>query len=278
MLRMIVGHLPYEMGEVKIGYNVHTGYYAQNQDEIMDNAITVFDTLDRVAVGDIRTKLRDILGAFLFRGDDVDKKVQVLSGGERSRLAMAKLMLQPYNFLALDEPTNHMDMRSKDVLKNALMHYDGTLLVVSHDREFLDGLVSKIYEFRDGRVKEYLGGINDFLRQRKIENLKEIERKATPVPPAASVAASAPKSPKKEPAKSYEERKAQERQQRKLKNEIAHVEARIQQHEQTIAAMDAQLAQPDAQPLNNDFFQRYEREKRTLEQAMYEWEILCDEG
>jgi ATP-binding cassette subfamily F protein 3 len=191
---------------------------------------------------------------------------------------MAKLMLQPYNFLALDEPTNHMDMRSKDVLKNALMHYDGTLLVVSHDREFLDGLVSKVYEFRDGRVKEYLGGINDFLRQRKIENLKEIERKAMPAPPATSVAASAPKSPKKEPAKSYEEKKMQERQRRKLKNNIAHVEAHIQQHEQTIAAMDVQLAQPDAQPLNNDFFQRYEREKRALEQAMYEWEILCDEG
>ena len=275
MLRMVVGNLPYETGEIKIGHNVHIGYYAQNQDEIMDNSITVFDTLDRVAVGDVRTKLRDILGAFLFRGDDVDKKVQILSGGERSRLAMAKLMLQPYNFLTLDEPTNHMDMRSKDVLKNALMHYDGTLLVVSHDREFLDGLVSKVYEFRDGCVKEYLGGINDFLRQRKIENLKEIERKAAPVMPAAVPVSNALH---KEPVKSYEEKKAQDRQRRKLQSEIANVEARIQQHEQTIAAMDTQLTQPETQQLNDAFFQRYEREKRALEQALYEWEILCDEG
>jgi ATP-binding cassette subfamily F protein 3 len=268
MLRMATGQLPYEMGEIRIGHNVHVGYYAQNQDEIMDDKITVFDTLDKVAVGDIRTKLRDILGAFLFRGDDVDKKVQVLSGGERSRLAMAKLMLQPYNFLALDEPTNHMDMRSKDVLKNALMNYGGTLLVVSHDREFLDGLVSKVYEFRDGRVREYLGGINDFLQHRKIENLKEIERKAAPETPATT---SAPK----EPVKSYEQKKAQERQVRKLKNDIEKIEARIHQHEQAIAAMDAQLAQPEQ--LNEDFFRRYEREKRMLGQAMYEWELLLDE-
>ena len=267
MLRMVVGNLPYETGKIITGHNVHTGYYAQNQDEIMDNQITVLDTLDKVATGNIRTRLRDILGAFLFRGDDVDKKVQVLSGGERSRLAMAKLMLQPYNFLALDEPTNHMDMRSKDVLKNALMNYDGTLLVVSHDREFLDGLVSKVYEFRDGRVKEYLGGINDFLQRRKIENLKEIERKAVAETPAATAAP-------KEQAKSYEEKKALERQQRKVKNEIAKIETRIQQHEQNIAAMDAQLAQPEAQQFRDDFFQRYEREKRLLEQAMYEWEIL----
>jgi ATP-binding cassette subfamily F protein 3 len=271
MLRMITGHLPYETGEIKTGHNVHIGYYAQNQDEIMDNKISVLDTLDNVATGDVRTKLRDILGAFLFRGDDVDKKVQVLSGGERSRLAMAKLMLQPYNFLALDEPTNHMDMRSKDVLKNALMNYDGTLLVVSHDREFLDGLVAKIYEFRDGRVKEYLGGINDFLQQRKIENLREIERKATPDAPATPP-------PPKEPAKNYEEKKARERQQRKRKNEIEKTETRIRQLEQAIAAMDAQLAQPEAQRLDDDFFQRYQREKRALEQAMYEWEILQEMG
>ena len=270
MLRMVVGNLPCETGKIITGHNVHIGYYAQNQDEIMDNQITVFDTLDKVATGNIRTKLRDILGAFLFRGDDVDKKVQVLSGGERSRLAMAKLMLQPCNFLALDEPTNHMDMRSKDVLKNALMNYDGTLLVVSHDREFLDGLVSKVYEFRDGRVKEYLGGINDFLQRRKIESLKEIERKTAPETPAAAAT-------QKEPAKSYEEKKAMERQQRKIKNEIEKIEIRIQQHEQAIAAMDAQLAQPEAQRLLDDFFLRYDREKRALEQALYEWEILQEQ-
>jgi ATP-binding cassette subfamily F protein 3 len=266
LLRMIAGNLTYETGEIKTGHNVRMGYYAQNQDEIMDEKITVLDTLDKVAVGDIRTRLRDILGAFLFRGDDADKKVRVLSGGERSRLAMAKLMLQPCNFLALDEPTNHMDMRSKDVLKNALMHYDGALLVVSHDREFLDGLVSKIYEFRDGRVREYPGGVNDFLQQRKIESLKEIERKAVrETPPAAAP---------KETAKDYEEKKAQERRQRKLKGDIAKTEARIQQIEQAIAAMDAQLAQPDAQPLHDAFFQQYNRQKTLLEQAMCEWEIL----
>jgi ATP-binding cassette subfamily F protein 3 len=141
-----------------MGHNVSIGYYAQNQDDLMNGDATVFDTLDRVAVGDIRTRLRDILGAFLFRGEDVDKKVRVLSGGERARLAMARLMLSPHNLLVMDEPTNHMDMRSKDILKQALVNFDGTLVVVSHDREFLEGMVDKVYEFRDGGVREYLGG------------------------------------------------------------------------------------------------------------------------
>ena len=165
LARMLTGELSPTEGEIRIGANVNIGYYAQNQDDLMDGEFTVFDTLDRVAVGDIRTRLRDILGAFLFRGEDIDKKVKVLSGGERSRLAMARLMLEPYNLLILDEPTNHMDMRSKDILKNALTKYDGTLVVVSHDREFLDGLVDKVYEFRDGGVKEYLGGIYYFSRK-----------------------------------------------------------------------------------------------------------------
>jgi len=268
MLRMVVGDLNYEMGEVKRGHNVNVGYFAQNQDELMDNQATVLDTLDRVAVGDIRTKLRDILGAFLFRGDDVDKKVQVLSGGERSRLAMATLMLQPYNFLSLDEPTNHMDMRSKDVLKNALMNYDGTLLVVSHDREFLDGLVHKIYEFRDGAVREYLGDINYFLQRRKLENLKEVERKEiTPITPKQ---AAVPKNTEDE----RQTKKEQERLLRKLKSEIEKVERKIQQHEQSIAAMDLQLSQPEAQTLRDEFFKQYNKEKTELERAMYEWEIL----
>ncbi len=271
MLRMVARDLDYEMGEVKLGHNVNVGYFAQNQDELMDNQATVFDTLDRVAVGDIRTKLRDILGAFLFRGDEVDKKVQVLSGGERSRLAMAKLMLQPYNFLALDEPTNHMDMRSKDVLKNALMNYDGTLLVVSHDREFLDGLVNKIYEFRDGSVREYLGDINYFLQRRKLENIKEIERKEVVV--AAPKQDTAPRNTEEE----RQAKKEQERQIRKLKTEIEKIETRIQQHEQTIATMDAQLAQPEAQTLNDDFFKQYNKEKNELERAMYEWELLQEQ-
>ncbi|MBQ5898294.1 MAG: ABC-F family ATP-binding cassette domain-containing protein, partial [Alistipes sp.] len=170
MARMIIGELEQTEGTIKLGANVNIGYYAQNQDDLMDGEFTVFDTLDRVAVGDIRTRLRDILGAFLFRGEDIDKKVKVLSGGERSRLAMARLMLEPYNLLVLDEPTNHMDMRSKDILKRAIEKYDGTVILVSHDRDFLDGIVDRIYEFRDGGLKEYLGGIYYFLEKRKVES------------------------------------------------------------------------------------------------------------
>jgi ATP-binding cassette subfamily F protein 3 len=153
-------------GSLKIGHNVRTGYFAQNQDELLDENSTVLDTIDYVAKGEIRTKIRDMLGAFLFRGEDVDKKIKVLSGGERSRLALVKLLLEPANLLVLDEPTNHLDMRSKDILKQALIKYDGTLIVVSHDRDFLDGLVTKVYEFRHNRIKENIGGIYDFLRKR----------------------------------------------------------------------------------------------------------------
>ena len=189
LARMLVGQLTPTEGSVRLGANVNIGYYAQNQDDLMDGEFTVYDTLDRVAVGDIRTRLRDILGAFLFRGEDIDKKVKVLSGGERARLAMARMMLEPRNLLVLDEPTNHMDMRSKDILKNAIMKYDGTVVVVSHDREFLDGMVEKVYEFRDGGVKEYLGGIYYFLEKRKLESLQEIERRDAPAKPAANPAA-----------------------------------------------------------------------------------------
>ncbi len=176
--RMIVGDLEHSSGKLKLGHNVELGYFAQNQDELMDGERTVFETVDRVAVGDIRTKMRDILGAFLFRGDDIDKKVKVLSGGERSRLAMAVMILQPFNLLILDEPTNHLDMRSKDILKNALLQFDGTLIVVSHDREFLDGLVDKVYEFRHKGIREYAGGIFEFLEKRKISSIREIERRS----------------------------------------------------------------------------------------------------
>ena len=173
---IIAGNLDHE-GLAKLGHNVDLGYFAQNQDELLDDSKTVFQTVDRVAVGDVRTKIRDILGAFLFRGDDIDKKVSVLSGGERSRLVMAIMLLQPYNLLILDEPTNHLDMRSKDILKSALLKFNGTLVVVSHDREFLDGLVDKVYEFRNQGIKEYLGGIFEFLQKRKITTITEIERK-----------------------------------------------------------------------------------------------------
>ena len=164
-----------------MGHNVELGYFAQNQDEIMDGKLTVLETVDRAAVGDIRTRIRDILGAFLFRGEDVDKKVKVLSGGERSRLAMARMLLQPFNLLILDEPTNHLDMRSKDILKNALLAFDGTLIVVSHDREFLDGLVDKVFEFRDQKVKEHLGGIYDFLAAKETHpRSRRLNEKSSP--------------------------------------------------------------------------------------------------
>lgn len=185
LMRAIMRELSPMAGECRTGYNVNIGYYAQNQEDVLDKQDTVFETLDRIAVGDVRNRLRDILAAFLFKGEDIDKKVAVLSGGERARLAMAKLMLNPYNLLALDEPTNHMDILSKDILKNALKNYDGTLIVVSHDRDFLDGLVDKVYEFRDGHVKEHLGGVQEFLEKMRIENLNELERHS--LSPSSSV-------------------------------------------------------------------------------------------
>ena len=188
LMRVITGELEPISGSAKLGYNVDMGYFAQNQEDVLDKNDTVEGTLDKIAVGEIRTKLRDILGAFLFKGEDVDKKVAVLSGGERARLAMAKLILKPYNLLALDEPTNHMDLLSKDILKQALQRYDGTLIIVSHDRDFLDGLVNKIYEFKDGRVKEHLGGVNDFLERKRLENLTDLERR-TPAAAASAAAA-----------------------------------------------------------------------------------------
>ena len=234
--RMLVGQLTPTEGSIRIGANVHIGYYAQNQDDLMDGDFTVFDTLDRVAVGEIRTRLRDILAAFLFRGEDIDKKVKVLSGGERARLAMARLMLEPYNLLVLDEPTNHMDMRSKDILKRAIQRYDGTVVVVSHDREFLDGMVEKVYEFRDGSVKEYLGGIYYFLEKRKLESLRDVERKDAPTPTATTA-------PKEKSSKlSYEQKKEQEKLLRKLRRAVESIETELAETEQRIAAYDAKFA------------------------------------
>ncbi len=189
LARMILGQVDFE-GTVKRGHNVDIGYFAQNQDELLNDEMTVFETVDRIAVGDIRTRLRDLLGAFLFHGEDIDKKVKVLSGGERSRLAIVQLLLEPYNLLLLDEPTNHLDIRSKEILKQALIRYDGTLIVVSHDRDFLDGLVNKVYEFRNRKIKTHLGGITEFLRARKIESLRELEKKS---PGAAKRSAAAEK-------------------------------------------------------------------------------------
>ena len=263
MARMLIGELEATEGTIKVGANVNIGYYAQNQDDLMDGEFTVFDTLDRVAVGDIRTRLRDILGAFLFRGEDIDKKVKVLSGGERSRLAMARLMLEPYNLLVLDEPTNHMDMRSKDILKRAIQKYDGTVVLVSHDRDFLDGIVDRVYEFRDGGVKEYLGGIYYFLEKRKVESLQEIERKDTPSASATPKETSTGKL-------SYEQRKEQEKLLRKLRKAVETIEADLADIESQIAAYDEKFA--TATEYNEADYAAYNDLKAQYDKQMHEWE------
>ena len=262
--RMLIGELEQSEGEIKLGANVNIGYYAQNQDDLMDGEFTVFDTLDRVAVGDIRTRLRDILGAFLFRGEDIEKKVKVLSGGERSRLAMARLMLEPYNLLVLDEPTNHMDMRSKDILKDALQKFDGTVVVVSHDREFLDGLVDRIYEFRDGGVREYLGDIWYFLEKRKVESLQDIERHDKPITTTKSTeSATAGKL-------SYEQKKEQEKLIRKLRKAVESIEEETANVEKQIAEYDARFAV--ATEYNADDYAKYNALKEQYDHLMHEWE------
>ena len=289
LARMLIGQLTPTEGSIRLGANVNIGYYAQNQDDLMDGDFTVYDTLDRVAVGDIRTRLRDILGAFLFRGEDIDKKVKVLSGGERARLAMARMMLEPRNLLVLDEPTNHMDMRSKDILKNAIMKYDGTVVVVSHDREFLDGMVQKVYEFRDGGVKEYLGGIYYFLEKRKLESLQEIERRDAPAKPAANPAAKSAAQPaaNRDAAASgkltYEQRKEQEKQLRKLRRAVETVEAELAEIEKQIAAYDAKFAaateynEADYKAYN-DLKARYDHQMHEWEKTSYELEIVEEQG
>ncbi len=275
LARMLVGQLAPTEGSVRIGANVNIGYYAQNQDDLMDGEFTVYDTLDRVAVGDIRTRLRDILGAFLFRGEDIDKKVKVLSGGERARLAMARMMLEPRNLLVLDEPTNHMDMRSKDILKSAIMKYDGTVVVVSHDREFLDGMVDKVYEFRDGRVHEYLGGIYYFLEKRKLESLHELERREASTGKAAPAAANTKSKPVETPSSgggkvSYEQKKEQEKLLRKLRKAVETIEADLADIERQIAAYDAKFAA--ATDYDEADYKAYNELKTRYDHQMHEWE------
>ena len=246
LMRVIMGELQPLAGSAVTGHNVDIGYFAQNQEDILDKNETVFSTLDRIAVGDIRSKLRDILAQFLFRGDDIDKRVGVLSGGERARLGMAKLMLQSHNLLALDEPTNHMDIKSKDILKQALKSYDGTLIVVSHDRDFLDGLVDKLYEFKDGRVREFLGSVSDYLESRRLETLHELER--VRVPAAAAADNAAVQSPKEQEKSSQAEiiarNKEKNRIDRKKKNRISYLECEIAKVEKKMAAIEAVLSNP----------------------------------
>ncbi|MGB4291902.1 MAG: ABC-F family ATP-binding cassette domain-containing protein [Bacteroidales bacterium] len=264
--RIIAGELDYK-GKLKIGHNVRIGYYAQNQDEIINEDKTVFQTVDEIARGEVRTRLRDILGTFLFRGEEIDKKVKVLSGGERSRLALVKLLLEPYNLLLLDEPTNHLDMQSKEILKQALLKYDGTLIVVSHDRDFLDGLVNKVYEFRNRKIKEHTGGIYDFLRMKKIESLRELE---TAEKQAGVQKKEEDISPNKQ---RYLEKKEFERNLRKLRKRVEDIENEIEEIENKIAEMDTNLSEPGNEALfSEEFFSRYNELKEKLSNKIALWE------
>jgi ATP-binding cassette subfamily F protein 3 len=263
--RIITGDLEYT-GKLKTGINVSKGYYAQNQDEIMDEDKTVFDTLDYVAVGEIRTQIKNLLGAFLFHGDDFDKPVRILSGGERSRLAIAKLLLSPFNLLILDEPTNHLDMNSKDILKQALLNYDGTLIVVSHDREFLDGLAEKIYEIRDGRIKQYIGGIYDFLRKRRIENLAELNRSGNQIPAPSENKIRANKL-------EYERKKEFDRQVRKLERQIIQSEEHIGRLEKDLEKLHDRMSGREVVS-DEEVYKTYEKTSEMLSTEMQKWERL----
>lgn len=269
LMRVIMGQLDPISGEAKVGHNVSIGYFAQNQEDVLDKSQTVLETLESIASWDIRTKLRDILAAFLFKGEDIDKKVAILSGGERARLGMAKLMLQPYNLLALDEPTNHMDIRSKDVLKQALKNFDGTLVVVSHDRDFLDGLVDKMYEFRDGKVKEHLGGIQDFLDERKIETLQELERRfkdeSKPAEPEISVG-----------KQKYEAKRVESKEERKLRNRISFLEKEISKLEDEMKKVESILSSPGKDDDVMELTRQYLEYKRDLDAKTEEWAELSE--
>ena len=271
LARIIMQELKHE-GELTLGHNVKIGYFAQNQAQLLNEDLTVFETIDQIAVGEVRTKIRDILGAFLFSGEDVDKKVKVLSGGEKTRLAMIKLMLEPVNFLVLDEPTNHLDIRSKEILKNALINFNGTVLIVSHDREFLDGLVNCVYEFRNKKAKQHLGGIYDFLEKKKIESLKELE-----------INNNTRKIEKVNNTKinlvqeiSFQEQKEISRTISRLEKQIEKTEAEIQNLENKSAELDRLLSSPEKLE-DHSIFDKYELLKKQLKTAMEEWEKQHEE-
>ena len=258
-------------GKLELGHNVKIGYFAQNQAQLLDEEMTVFETIDHVAVGDIRTKIRDILGAFMFGGEASDKKVKVLSGGERSRLAMIRLLLEPVNLLILDEPTNPLDLASKDVLKKAIREFDGTAIIVSHDRDFLDGLVDKVYEFGNGKVREHIGGIYNFLSKKKMETLHQLELSASPT--------SRKEEKREEPSEnklSYQEQKEQNRQQRRLEKQVAEAEQKVALLEVKLKKMEEQLATPEGAS-NMELLQQYLEVKARLDQAMNNWERATTE-
>ena len=274
LVKCIMGEIPFE-GKLTLGHNVEIGYFAQNQAQLLDENLTVFDTIDRAAVGDIRLKIRDILGAFMFGGEASDKKVKVLSGGERSRLAMIKLLLESVNLLILDEPTNHLDMRSKDVLKEAIREFDGTVILVSHDREFLDGLVSKVYEFGDGKVKEHLGGIYDFLQSKGGVTSPDSARSLDSVMTATKSAQSTSKDPNEKivggGAADYAARKEQTKAQRKLQKRVEECEKRVTQIETELRELEEWMATPTG-AANAALFEQYSKLKNTLAEAEAEWE------
>lgn len=282
LVKCIMDEITDYTGRLTLGHNVQIGYFAQNQAQLLDESFTVFDTIDRVATGDIRTKIRDILGAFMFGGEASDKKVKVLSGGERTRLAMIKLLLEPVNFLILDEPTNHLDMRSKDVLKDAIREFDGTVIIVSHDRDFLDGLATKVYEFGGGVVKEHLGGIYDFLQKKQIESLNELQKS-----PSLSASPSAGKNPSGNNADanaaqpsaaklSYEEQKELNKRLKKLERRVADCEAEIEQTESAIAILEARMTTPEGAS-DMELYDRHQKLKAQLDQVMEEWDAASSE-
>lgn len=276
LVKCIMGEITDYTGRLTLGHNVQIGYFAQNQAQLLDEELTVFDTIDRVAVGDIRTKIRDILGAFMFGGEASEKKVKVLSGGERTRLAMIKLLLEPVNFLILDEPTNHLDMRSKDVLKEAIRDFDGTVIIVSHDRDFLDGLATKVYEFGGGLVKEHLGGIYDFLKKKQIDSLNELQRTAS-TPASASKAAPGSETQAVSSARlSYEEQKELNKRIKRLERRVADCETEIGELESAIAILEAQMATPEG-AANLSLYERHQKLKKHLDEVMEEWDAASTE-
>jgi ATP-binding cassette subfamily F protein 3 len=270
-------------GTLKIGHNVKIGYFAQNQAQLLDGEATVFDTIDRVAVGDIRTKIRDILGAFMFGGEASDKKVKVLSGGEKTRLAMIKLLLEPVNLLILDEPTNHLDMKTKDVLKQAIKDFTGTVIVVSHDREFLDGLVEKVYEFGGGEVKESLGGIYEFLEKKKLASLEQLQLSKSPAaspadtPKKASAGTTRPAEVKTEkPRLSYAEQRERDKAVKRAEKKVAEAEAEIARLEAEVASIEQRIANGENSP---EIFIEHQNATKQMENAMSVWELAsieCD--
>lgn len=274
LVKCIMGEIPFE-GNLKVGHNIQIGYFAQNQAQLLDESLTVFQTIDYVAKGEIRLKINDILGAFMFGGEESDKKVKVLSGGERSRLAMIRLLLEPVNLLILDEPTNHLDMASKDVLKEAIRAFDGTAIVVSHDREFLDGLVTKVYEFGGGKVKEHLGGIYDFLQSRNISELSQLQ--SAPNSPNTSVSSSPSSSNSPSPnAQSYAERKEEQKRIRKAEKAVEESERKISNMERRLKELDELLMKPE-NASNMEFVTEYTTTKKALDEEVERWERLSEE-